>query len=211
MGDHRHETMAMDNRSHGPHWIFKLGILLNFSFFIADLIIWQISGSAAIFGDALHNGLHGMVHTAALWGHSLEENSRGRKESYASKLRKNQATQLIGYLIIAGALLISAFGILQIYNPREVASEYMIIMAPLDIVGDLILLVLLIRHKGDTTVKAVFVDTSIDILASMGVVAGGIIILFTEYYRADGIAAIPIALIALSLARQTIRDAKKAR
>ena len=201
----------MDNHSHGPHWVFKLGILLNLSFLITDLIVWQMSGSAAIFGDALHNGLHGMAHITALWGHSLEENSHARKESYASKLRKNQATQLIGYLIIAGALLISAFGILQIYDPEEVAGKYMIIMAPLDIVGDLILLFLLIRHKGDTTAKAVFVDTSIDILASMGVIAGGLIILFTGYYRADGIATIPLALIALYLARQTILEAKKAR
>ncbi|MFY9457526.1 MAG: cation transporter [Candidatus Spechtbacterales bacterium] len=99
---------------------------------------------------------------------------------------------------------------MQVYDPGEVAGKYMIIMAPLDIVGDIFLAVLLIRHKGDTTAKAVFVDTSIDILASMGVIAGGIVILFTGYYRADGIAAIPIALIALYLARQTIRDTKKA-
>ena len=200
-----------DDHSHGPHWIFKLGILLNLSFLISDLIVWQMSGSVAIFGDALHNGLHGMVHITALWGHSLEKNSHGRKESYASKLRKNQSTQLIGCLIIAGALLICAFGVLQVYDPGEVAGKYMIIMAPLDIVGDIFIAVLLIRHKGDTTAKAVFVDTSIDILASMGVIAGGIVILFTGYYRADGIAAIPIALIALYLARQTIRDAKKVR
>jgi cobalt-zinc-cadmium efflux system protein len=211
MGDHSHEAMAMDSHSHGPHWIFKLGILLNLSFLIADLIVWQISGSAAIFGDAMHNGLHGMVHISALWGHSLEKNFHGRKESYASKQRKNQATQLIGYLIIAGALLICAFGALQIQNPGEVAGKYMLIMALLDIMGDIFLAILLIRHKGDTTARAVFVDTSIDILASMGVIAGGVVILFTGYYRADGIAAIPIALIALYLARQTIQDAKKAR
>lgn len=197
------------SHDHGPHWIFKLGIFLNFSFFIADMVVWQISGSAAIFGDSLHNGLHGLTHSTALWGHSLEKNSHGHTESYESKRRKNQATQLIGFVIIIGAILIFIFGAMQIANAGKVASKYMIIMPSLDIISDIFLLALLVRHRGDSTVRAVFVDILIDTLASVGVIIGGVVIFFTEFYRADGIAAIPISLIALWLAKNTIADARR--
>jgi len=197
------------SHDHAPHWIFKLGIFLNLSFFIADMIVWQISGSAAIFGDSLHNGLHALAHIFALHGHGLETNSLGVTESPKSKLRKHKAAQRIGYLIIAGALLIVVFGGLQIYRAEEVVSKWMIIMASLDIVSNAVLLGFLWRYREDPTVRAVFTDIKIDTLASVGVIASGIVILLTGYYRTDGIAAIPIAFIALYLARKTILEARR--
>lgn len=205
---YKHDGRGHSN-DHAPHWIFKLGIILNLSFFVADMIVWwQISGSAAIFGDSLHNGLHALAHIFALHGHSLEGDIHNIGETTQSKLRKYKAAQGIGFLIMAGALLIAALGALQIYKVEEITSKWLIIMASLDIASNIVLLGLLWRYKADPTVKAVFADIKIDSLASTGVIMGGVTILLTGFYRADGIAAIPIALVALWLAKQTISEAR---
>jgi cobalt-zinc-cadmium efflux system protein len=204
----KHANSHGHSHDHGPHWVFVLGMVLNFSFFVADIIVWQISGSTAIFGDSIHNGFHGLAHASALWGHSLEGDTTNHTESLASLRRKNHAVLMIGILIILGALLIAIFGITQIINPQEIVGKYMILMASLDIVSNMVLLALLLSHRGDKTVRAVVLDISIDTLASIGVIIAGVVILFTQFYPADGIAAIPISLIALILAIKTIRRAR---
>ena len=210
MHDHGAEHDVLDQSpDHIPHWIFKLGIFLNVLFFFGDLfVVLYFSRSAAILGDSLHNGLHALAHTFALHGHGLEENSPDKEESYESKLHKYKAAQRIGYVIIIGALFIAVFGCMQIYNPKEVESSWMILVASLDIVSNAVLLKLLLPYRKDPTAKPVFTDIMIDTLASIGVSTSGIVILFTSYYRADGIAAIPIALIALYLGRKTILEAR---
>lgn len=58
-------------------------------------------------------------------------------------------------------------------------------------------------------IKILLRDDFIDMLASIGVIIGGVIIMTTQFYRADGIAAIPIALIAIFLGVKTIHEAQK--
>jgi len=199
----------MQDHGHTPHWIFKLGIFLNVAFFVSDMAVWYFFGSSAIFGDSIHNGLHALAHFFALHGHGLEGSSSGAMESSESKLRKYQSAQRIGYLIIAGAILIAVFGGMQIYNPKELASGWMISMASLDIASNAVLLWFLWRYrKYDPEVRALFADIKIDSLASLGVIIGGTVILFVSYYRVDGIVAIPIALIALRTAKRVIVEAR---
>ena len=214
MGDRGHDHNIRDQSDdRGLHRIFKLGIILNFSFFIADMIVWWLftdTGSAAIFGDSLHNGLHGLAHAIALWGHAgeCEPSFRHGNESIASKLRKNYAAQGIGWTIIAGAILIAGFGAHQIINPEKFSSAWMIIMSSLDIISDAVLLILLWSYRYDPAARAMITDIKIDALASVAVIVGALIILFTGFYRADGIVALPIAFIALWLAKETISEAK---
>lgn len=199
-----------DSPDHVPHWIFKLGVILNVAFFVGDLVVFVfLSRSAAIFGDSLHNGLHALAHIFALHGHGLESDSAGKDESHESRLSKYTAAQRIGYLIVGGAILIAILGGQQIYHPREIESGWMIFVASLDIISNIVLLRLFWPYREDPTVKAIFADIMIDTLASVGVIIGGIVILSTGYYRADGLAAIPIAIIALRTARKTIREARE--
>ena len=58
----------------------------------------------------------------------------------------------------------------------------------------ILLRILLIPHRQDSTVKAVVRDIGVDTLASLAVIAGGIFIYTIGFYRADGIAALPIAI-----------------
>lgn len=202
-----HDHDAHDRHSHAeaPSWFFALGIFVELSFFVADIVVWQISGSVAILADSTHNLFHAVIYMLALWGNSP---TQYRKQAHASFW--------IGITIILTALFIGALGVFRTYKPGEVMSGYMIVMASLDIVSDLTLVGLIfgvtyraIRIYKIYLVKNVLKDIIIDNLASLGVIIGGILIMTKQFYRADGIATIPIALVAAFLGWQIIRQARR--
>lgn len=202
---HGHDMHGHHSHAEAPSWFFTLGIFVELSFFVADLIVWQISGSVAILADSMHNFFHAVIYMLAIWGNSPTQR---RKQARASLW--------IGIVIILTALFIGALGGYKIYDPGEVISTYMIIMASADIASDLILigLIFAVTHHAMRIYKIYLVrnvlkDIIIDNLASGGVIIGGIFIVTRQFYRADGIATIPIALVAVFLGCQIIRGARR--
>lgn len=200
------------NSGDAPSWIFKLGVFINLSFFIAGLIMWQLSGSVAVLSDSFHNAFHAFIHIIALWGDSLATKPPTDTKTYGQRRRQVLASFLIGLMIVTTAIFIVVLGILRTINPKIVLSEYMIILALLDILSDILLAGLLmglhykhIKISKIHYVKAVLYDIRIDAMASVGVLISAILILTIGFYRADGIAAIPIALIAAWLAHKLLK------
>jgi Co/Zn/Cd efflux system component len=200
-----HDMHGSHSHAKAPSWLFWLGIFINFSFFIADVIVWQISGSVAILADSTHNLFHAIIYALALWGNTSFNQHRQARASF-----------WIGAIILGTALFLCALGGYRIANPVKVSSIYMIFMASLDIVFDILLISLIftvthhsIRVYKMYLVRNVLKDIIIDNLASVGVIIGGVSILATQFYRADGIATIPIAGIAAILGWQIIREARR--
>jgi len=212
MHSHNHSAGNSDGYTHGRHshaaappWLLKLGIAFTLTTFILGLIFWRLSqGSAAVLGDTLHSLFHAAIFSIALWG-----NAAGRQRKQA------RAGLYMGWIIIGTAIYIGASGIISIISPDKILSMYMIIVASIALTSEIIqaILMLSVNYKGTRARKTFLIkialrDNFIDMLASIGVLIGGLIILTTGFYRADGIAAIPIALAALYLGVKTIRESR---
>jgi len=193
------------SHAEAPPWLLKLGILFTSITFGLGMLFWQLSeGSVVIFSDALHSFFHIAIYSIALWG-----NVSGRRHKQA------RAGKLIGTLILAIAVYIGASGTFSIISPGKILSSYMIIMACIALVSEATLAILKLRvqYKGVPVrkiflIKALLRDDFIDIFASLGVLVSGVVIIFTGFYRADGIAAVPIALAALYMGIVTIMESR---
>ncbi len=209
---HSHASHGENDHMHGRHshakappWLLKLGIAFTLTTFILGLIFWRLSGgSAAVLGDALHSLFHAAIFSIALWG-----NAAGHRRKQA------RAGLYMGWVIIGTALYIGASGIIRIISPGEILSAYMIVVASIALTSEIIqaILMLSVTYKGTRARKTFLMkialrDNFIDMFSSIGVLIGGLIILTTGFYRADGIAAIPIALAALYLGAKTIRESR---
>lgn len=211
MHSHR-STVSNDGHMHGrhshaeaPRWVMILGICSYSITFVLGLLFWQLSsGSVAILSDALHSLFHVAVYSIAFWG-----NIHGDRHKQA------RSTTWIGFIIIATAMYIAASGAMSIKSPQQVLSTYMIAVASIALTVETgqALLKLRVTYQGIKIRKIALIrvllrDDFIDIIASLGVLTSGIVILKTKFYQADGIAAIPIALFALYLGIITVFESR---
>lgn len=197
-------THGRHSHAEAPPWLLKLGITLTFATFALGITFWHFSGSFAVLADALHGLFHTALFSIALWG-----NTHGN-------LRKQARAGLVmGSIIIAVAMYIGISGTLSIIFPTEVVSWQMITIASVALISETIQarLMYAVTYR-KTRVRKIYLvrillrDVLIDGFASLGVLIGGIVIMTTEFYRADGIVAIPIALAALILGMVTIRESR---
>ena len=206
--DHGPEIEKHSHHSHShadaPSWLLVLGFVFNFSIFVVGMIVWQKSSSVAILADSLHDFLHCIIYAVAIWGNAAYNQ---RRQAYASLW--------IGIIITSTALFIGTLGIVKSIRPDEAISTYMLIIASFNLASELLIagLMLSVKHN-EIQIRKIFLirrilrDVVVDGLGSFGVLIAGILVLTVQYYRADGLAAIAIACIALVFGIATIVDAR---
>lgn len=211
MHDHSRIANCENGHMHGRHshaeapaWLLKLGIALASGTFALGMMFWYFSGSIAVFSDALHSLFHAAIFSVVLWGNA---HGNPRKQAHAGLI--------VGWIIIAIAIYIGVSGTIDAIVPEKVISWQMIIAASVALVSETVQAKLMysvqykkIRVRKIYLVRFLLRDVLIDWLASLGVLIGGVVIMTTEFYRADGIMAIPIALVALALGIITIRESR---
>jgi len=121
--------------------------------------------------------------------------------------------EIFASLINAGTLLLIAAGILgeawqRLLHPEAVKSREMFIIATVGLVMNLLAAARLHRHTGDDlNVRSAFLHVLGDAIASVGVIAGGIVMLFTGWYVLDAVISMAIVAIISFGALRLLREA----
>lgn len=121
--------------------------------------------------------------------------------------------EIIASLINGSTLLLIAFGILheawgRMLHPEAVKSKEMFIIASIGLVMNLIAASRLHQHShDDLNVRSAFLHVVGDAIASVGVIIGGIIMLYTEWYVLDALVSVGIVLVIGFGAVRILREA----
>ncbi len=121
--------------------------------------------------------------------------------------------EIFASLINGVTLLLIAFGILneawdRMLHPEAVKSKEMFIIATIGLVMNLIAAGRLHQHShDDLNVRSAFLHVLGDAIASVGVIIGGVIMLFTGWYVVDALISMAIVLIIGWGAVRIIREA----
>lgn len=175
----------------------KVGMAFNFLIFIAGAVSWQISGSVAVFGDAMENFIHGSVLVFSFIGLSLAARPPNETKTYGLK-RLNAFIPLANAIFLAftGGILVH-WGAQRIIQPYEVIGLFMMGVASADIISNTIQLLLMKKYHENLTIKSIILHLAVDTLASFGVILGGAAVYFLGFYEADGIVAVVIGMLAI--------------
>lgn len=109
--------------------------------------------------------------------------------------------EIMASLINGATLLLIAFGIIgeawdRFLEPEAVKSKEMLVIASIGLVMNLVAAGRLHQHShDDLNVRSAFLHVLGDALASMGVIIGGVIMLFTGWFVVDALISAVIALI----------------
>ena len=172
-------------------WAFGLTSV----FLIAEVIGGLITNSLALLSDAAHMGTDVIALAISLFAVRMSRKPPDAKRTYGFA-----RVEAIGALVNGGMLFLVAGYILweavgRFRQPPNVASTGMLVIAALGLVVNLISMRLLKAGSGDSlNVKGAYLEVWADMLGSVGVIGGAIIIMLTGWTLADPIIAVLIGL-----------------
>jgi cobalt-zinc-cadmium efflux system protein len=186
---------------------FIIGIILNFIFVIIEVIVGLYIHSLSLLSDAGHN----LADVGAL-GLSLLAFKMLKVRSTKEFTYGYRKTSILVALLNAMVLLLSIGAIVyeavqRFFKPEPVQGTPIAIIAGIGIVINASSALLFFRNKEkDMNIKSAYLHLMSDAVVSLGIVIGGIIILYTQWFWIDSVLSIVIALVILLSTWRLLKD-----
>ena len=177
-------------------------------FLVAEIVGGILTNSLALLSDAAHMGTDALALGISLFAVRMSRRPADAKRSYGYA-----RMEALGALVNGGMLFVVAGYILweavaRFSHPPEVASTGMLVVAILGLVVNVIAMRLLKAASGESlNVKGAYLEVWADMLGSVGVIVGAIIIQVTGFALVDPIVAVLIGLWVLPRTWLLLRDA----
>jgi cobalt-zinc-cadmium efflux system protein len=197
--EHDHDSYHEHSSGHAGHShahhvpnsfniAFAIAVILNLGFTIFEATYGVIGNSMGLLADAAHN-LGDVLGLVLAWGANWLLSIPARKRySYGYKRTSILAAVANALILVASSALIAYESIHKLFHLNDVNEHIVIAIALIGIAinGGTALLFMKGAHD-DLNIKGAFLHLLSDALIAMGVVIGGVIILFTGYEWIDPI------------------------
>lgn len=175
-------------------------ILLNASISIAELIGGIISGSISLISDAIHNFSDVLSLIISYIANKLSKKEANEKHTFGFKRSEIIAAFLNSSTLIVLAFYILYEAIVRLIHPVEISSDLVIWLA----LGSIVvngLSVLFIKKdaEGNMNMKAAYLHLFGDMMTSIVVLIGGILMKYFHVFWIDPVFSILIAIYLLYL------------
>ncbi|KAB8043159.1 cation diffusion facilitator family transporter [Janthinobacterium aquaticum] len=187
-----HANEVTEGKSERPLWI---ALILTTTFLIAEVVGGVLTNSLALISDAAH-----MFTDSAALAVSLVAIRIGRRAADSLRTFGYYRFEILAAAFNAALLFLVAMYILyeayqRLNNPPEIQTGAMLVVATLGLFINLISMRLLTSDKDKSlNVKGAYLEVWSDMLGSVGVIVGAIIIRFTGWPWVDSAIAVLIGL-----------------
>jgi cobalt-zinc-cadmium efflux system protein len=193
------ELNHTNNRITGLNKAFIIGIILNSLYVLVQVFIGLKINSLSLLSDAGHNFIDVASLALAMLAYKLSSSKSSDKYTFGFK-KASILISLLNSIILL--LSIGAIGYEAMYrfqNPEQLSGKTIAIIAAIGIFINGISAFMFFREKGrDINVKSAFIHLILDVLVSLGLVVGGIIIHYTHLYWIDPMLSILICSIIIA-------------
>lgn len=198
---HKHEVKAEN---------LVYSILLNLLITIAQIVGGIISGSLALISDALHNFSDVLSLVFSLVAHKLSRRKASIDQTFGLK-----RAELIAAFVNAATLIIVAFILIygaveRFFHPHEIKSNLVIWLAVLGIAVNGLSVILLKKDADhNLNMKSAYLHLLTDMMASVAVLVGGLLMKFYGWFWVDSVMTILIAVYLIVVGYDLIKKATK--
>lgn len=212
MGFHTHDHGDGHGHDHHHHGkgASKRALLTSFLIIAVFLVVETIGGfltnSLALLSDAGHMLSDALALLLSLIAVHFAARPPSAKRTFGLKRFEILAALTNGVTLVLISLFIFWEGYQRLWDPPEVASGSMIIIATVGLLANIAAAFVLMRGdtKNNVNVRSAYLHVLGDLLGSVGAIAGGILMWAFGWYIADPIISIVVAfLIMLSAWRVT--------
>ncbi|WP_130734828.1 cation diffusion facilitator family transporter [Flavobacterium sp. J27] len=185
-------------------------IVLNVIITLAQIIGGIVSGSLALISDALHNFSDVLSLVFSLIAHKLAKRKASLNQTFGYK-----RAEILAAFVNAATLVIVAFiliygAIERLIKPIEIESNLVIWLALLGIVVNGLSVLLLKKDAHhNMNMKSAYLHLLTDMMASVAVLVGGLLMLFYKIYWIDSIMTLIIAIYLIIVGFDLLKKATK--
>jgi cobalt-zinc-cadmium efflux system protein len=200
---HKHSQ----HESSGKHLLIALAI--TFAFFFVELAGGFITNSLALLADAGHMLNDTLALVFAIVASWIASRPNDAKKTFGYYRAEILAAFLNGIFLWAIVALIFYDAVQRLMNPVAVASSEMLVVAIVGLAANGASAYVLSRSKSESlNVRGAFLHVVSDTLGSVGVIAAGLIIMFTGWYQADPLFSMLVGVLifigAFNLVRESV-------
>ena len=172
-----------------------ISILLNIVITVAQIIGGVLSGSLALLSDALHNFSDVLSLVVSYVASKLAKKKASTDKTFGYKRAEILAAFVNASTLIIVAVLLIIEAIKRFQNPEEIESDLVIWLA---VIGILINGASVLLLKGDSknsiNIKSAYLHLFTDMLASVAVLIGGLLMKYYQMYWVDSALTFLIAI-----------------
>ena len=202
---HDHNHLPSEIRHEKPLW-WALG--LTTAYLVVEVIGAFWTNSLALLSDAAHMATDALGLMIALTAVRLSRRPPDAKRTYGYARLEALGAVANGLLLFGVGIYILFEAVQRFQQPQEIASTGMMWVAAFGLVVNLIAMRLLSAGSGESlNVKGAYLEVWSDMLGSVAVIIGGLIIHFTGWTLVDPILAVLIGLWVLPRTWVLLRDA----
>ncbi|TDB28747.1 cation transporter [Stenotrophomonas sp. ATCM1_4] len=202
---HDHNHLPSEIRHEKPLW-WALG--LTTSYLIVEVVGAFWTNSLALLSDAAHMATDAIGLVIALTAVRLSRRPPDARRTYGYARLEALGAVVNGLLLFGVGLYILWQAIDRFREPQAIASTGMMWVAAFGLVVNLIAMRLLSAGSGESlNIKGAYLEVWSDMLGSVAVIAGGLIIHFTGWTLVDPILAVLIGLWVIPRTWVLLRDA----
>lgn len=172
-----------------------IALFLTGGFMMAEVVGGLITGSLALISDAAHMLTDTVALVIALVAIRMARRAADARRTFGYARFEILAAAFNAAMLFMVAFYILYEAIQRFREPQEVQSVAMMVIATLGLVVNLISMRLLSAGKDDSlNVKGAYLEVWSDMLGSVGVIAGAVMIRLTGWTWVDPVIAVAIAI-----------------
>lgn len=173
----------------------RFALLLTTVFLIAEVVAGVLTGSLALISDAAHMFTDAAALAIALVAVRIGKRPADSQRTFGYYRFEILAAAFNAILLFLVAIYILFEAYQRLKSPPEIQSTGMLIVAVMGLVINLVSMRLLSGGKEHSlNVKGAYLEVWSDMLGSIGVIAGALIIRFTGWSWVDSLVAVAIGL-----------------
>lgn len=187
--------------------MLAIALGLTTTFLIAELVGAFVFKSLALLSDATHMFTDAAALAIALAAVRIGQRAPDDRRTFGYRRFEILAAAFNALLLFAVAAYILYEGIKRILRPEAVESTGMLVVAVIGLGVNLIAMRLLAAGKDKSlNLKGAYLEVWADMLGSLGVIAGAVVIMFTGWLWVDPVIAIAIGLWVLPRTWTLLKD-----
>nr|WP_288933858.1 cation diffusion facilitator family transporter [uncultured Allomuricauda sp.] len=187
-----------------------ISIFLNIGITLAQIIGGLLSGSLALLSDALHN-FSDVISLVISYG----ARRLGKKKASSHKTFGYKRAEILAAFINAATLMVVAIILMKeaverLMDPKEIESNLVIWLALIAIAGNGFS-VLLLKKDADhnMNMKSAYLHLLTDMMASVAVLIGGILMKYFQIYWVDAILTLIISIYLIYMGYDLLKESTK--
>ncbi len=203
------------NHSHDNHENLQgrnllISIFLNIIITAAQVVGGIISGSLALLSDALHNFSDVISLVVSYVANKLAKKKASIQKTFGYKRAEILAAFINASTLIIVAVLLIIEAIERFQNPQEIESGLVIWLSGIAIIGNGLSVLLLKKDsEANMNLKSAYLHLLTDMMASVAVLIGGLLMKFYDVFWVDSVLTFLIAIYLIWMGYDLLKTSTK--